>query len=201
MQVFINNARLSFPDLFRAKAFEEGSTPKFGCDLIVVPETQVLAVTADGTKKKTTMDKVLAAVAKEAWGDKGGKMLASLESKQKCLRDGDTRTNNDGDTYEGYEGCEYITAKNTRKPTVVDRDRTPLTEEDPRPYSGCFVNAKIDVYPNTKAKTRGIFAALMGVQFAKDGDALGGGGVASAEDFDELDDDFDDSDDSDDDLL
>jgi len=187
MIVFIRNARLSFPDLWHAKAFEEGSTPKFGADIIIEPDTEVLAVASDGAKKTTTLEKVMAAVAKDAWQEKGAAMLKNFENKQKCYREGGKRTNGEGDVYDGYEDRMYITAKNTVRPTVVDQRRNPLSEEHGTPYSGCYITAKIDVYANTKPKTRGIFAQLLGLQFVKDGDPFSGGAVASADDFDEID--------------
>jgi len=147
----------------------------------------VLAVTADGTKKATTMEKVLSAVAKDAWKENGDKMLARFDSSQKCYRDGENRLNKDGEVYDGYAGMMYVTAKNKSKPTIIDQRRELLTEADNKPYSGCYVNAKIEVYANTNAETRGVFATLLGVQFVRDGDRFGGGGVADAEDFDEID--------------
>lgn len=186
MIVFLQNARLSFPDLWEAKAMEANQTPRFGADFIIGDDTKVLAVGNDGGKSETTMAKVLLAVANETWKSKGDKMLKALEPSKKCLRDGDARTTKEGDAYEGYEGRYYVTAKNKTRPTIIDRDRTPLTAEDGKPYSGCYVNAKIDVYGLADPKRKGVHAALLGVQFAKDGDAFGGGQVASADDFDEL---------------
>lgn len=186
MQVFLNNVRISFPDLFVPKALEQGQTPKYGADFIITDDTQVLAVKADGTKVKTTMDKVLEAVANEAWDENGAKMLKALEPSKKCYRDGDTKMNRGGEIYDGYEGTHYVAAKNKARPTVIDRDRTPLTEDDGKPYSGCYVNVKIDVYAMTDMKRKGVFASLLGVQFVKDGDAFSGGAVAGADEFDDI---------------
>lgn len=186
MQVFLQNARLSFPDLFVPTAIEANQKPKYGGDFIITDETTVLAVKADGTKVKTTMDKVMLKVANDAWDGNGEEMLDDLERSKKCYRDGNKNKSKAGEVYDGYEGHWYVTAKNAARPTVIDKDRTPLTEDDGRPYSGCYVNAKIDVYAMTDAKRRGVFASLLGVQFAKDGDAFSGGAVAGADEFDDI---------------
>lgn len=197
MKVHLQNVRMSFPDLWEATAINDGK-PKFGADLIIQPDSKILAVKEDGTKVKTTMDKVMAAVAKQGWKGKGGAVLAKLEASKKCYRDGDLRTNNSEEVYEGYEGLMYITAKNATRPRILDRDKSQLTEADGKPYSGCFVNAIIDVYPMTPTDKKGIFASLLGIQFVADGDAFGSSSVASEDEFDELDDDELDDDDDDD---
>lgn len=185
MIVFLQNARLSFPDLWEPSAIQ-GGKPKFGGDFILQDDTQVLVVKEDGKKVKGTLDKVMEAVAKDQWKDKGMKVLDGLEASKKCYRDGDLKTNAAEEVYEGYEGRMYITAKNATRPTILDRNKSPLTESDGRPYSGCYVNAKIDVYAMPKGEKKGIFASLLGLQFVKDGDSFSGGAVASVDDFDEV---------------
>jgi hypothetical protein len=70
---------------------------------------------------------------------------------------------------------------------VVDRDRTPLTASDGKPYAGCFVNAVVELWAQDNQYGKRINASLGGVQFAADGDAFGGGGVRTeADDFDDL---------------
>jgi len=202
MKVHLLNVRLSFPDIWEAAAIKDGK-PKFGADLIIHPDSKVLAVKENGAKVETTMEKVMSAVAKTGWKEKGERVLKGLEPSKKCYREGDRRVNDAEEVYEGYEGLMYVTAKNASRPRILDRDKTPLTEADGRPYSGCFVNAIIDVYPMKDAERKGVFATLMGVQFVKDGDNFGGGSVASEDEFDDIgeDDDDDGLDDDDDDLT
>jgi hypothetical protein len=186
MKVHLLNARISFAQgLWEKSAINDGK-PKYGADFILAEGSSVMVVKEDGSKVKTTMDKVMSAVAKQIWQDKGEKVLAALEPSKKCYRDGDLRVNDAGDVYEGYEGAMYVTAKNPSKPTVIDRSRQPLTEEDGKPYSGCYVNAIIDVYAMKQGEKKGVFATLTGVQFVKDGDAFSGGRAADADEFEEL---------------
>lgn len=186
MEVKITNARISFAHgLFKATAMEEGQTPKFGADFILQDGAKVFKKTDAGWVEAPIKD-IMLAVANEAWKGKGAEMLGDLEASKKCYRNGDKRRNKAGDTYEGYEGCWYVTAKNATRPTVVDRNRNPVQESDGVVYSGCYVNVIFDLYAVTDPKRKGVFAGLKGVQFAKDGDAFAGGSVAKADAFDDL---------------
>ncbi|MFO6426399.1 ssDNA-binding protein [Escherichia coli] len=56
------------------------------------------------------------------------------------------------------------------------------------PYAGCYVNAWccISGHRTIIFGKRGLNASLGGVQFLRDGSAFAGGGVASADDFDDI---------------
>lgn len=184
MKVKLVNARLSYPNLFEPTAFENGE-PKFGGDFIIEPTTQVYADFGKGMVKTTAAD-VWLAVADEGWKGKGKTILDTLEGSKKSLRDGDKKLTKAGDPVDAYVGHWYITAKNKTRPLVLDRDKSPLTAADGKPYSGCYVNATIDVFANTKPAVKGVFASLKGVQFAKDGASFGGGSASTPDEFDEL---------------
>lgn len=185
MKLHLNNVRVSFANgLYKASAMEAGQQEKFGADFILQPDSVVLRVNADGTKTKTTLKDAELAVATEAWKANGAKVLASLEASKKAIRDGSKRVNKAGDVYEGYEGNTYVTAKSATRPLLVDQHRQPVAEEDGAIYSGCYVNAIVELYANTQPTKKGVFAGLKGVQFVKDGDAFGGGAPAAATEFD-----------------
>ena len=185
MKLHLNNVRVSFANgLYKASAMEAGQQEKFGADFILQPDSVVLRVNADGTKTKTTLKDAELAVANDAWKANGAKILASLEASKKSIRDGSKRVNKAGDVYEGYDGNTYVTAKSPTRPLLVDQQRQPVTEEDGTIYSGCYVNAIIELYANTQPTKKGVFAGLKGVQFVKDGDAFGGGAPAAASEFD-----------------
>lgn len=185
MKLHLNNVRVSFANgLYKATALEAGQQEKFGADFILQPDSVVLRVNADGTKTKTTLKDAELAVAAEAWKANGAKILATLEGSKKAIRNGDLRTNKAGEVYEGYEGRTYVTAKTATRPLLVNANRQPVTEEDGTIYSGCYVNAIIELYANTQPTKKGVFAGLKGVQFVRDGDAFGGGAPAAANEFD-----------------
>ena len=94
--------------------------------------------------------------------------------------------------YDGYEGQWSIKASSTRRPTVIDRDKTPLTEDDEKIYAGCYVNAIVDFWVQDNEFGKRVNANLFGIQFVKDGEEFGAGSVDVTDDFAELsEDDFD----------
>lgn len=187
LELRLDNARIAFAHgLFKKSAFEEGQIEKYGCDLILGPYTKVLKL-VDGKWVPTTIAAAQGEVCIEAF--KGDKAKAKawfddLEKNQKSVRDGNRRKNKSGEVYAGYEDNQYVTAKNTTRPTTLNTDTTPVTEEDGVIYSGCYVNARIGLYANTDPKRKGVFASLGGVQFRAIGDAFGGARVAQASEFD-----------------
>lgn len=125
--------------------------------------------------KKAIMDEMMA-----KFGAKAAAVLKLAEGGQKsCLRDGD---NNEG---EGFEGNMYIAANSETRPSVFDGMRNPVTSDDGIVYSGCYVNASIDVYAFDNV-SKGNSAGLRGVQFLRKGDAFGGGAPADESEFDEI---------------
>ena len=124
--------------------------------------------------------KAIAGEMEAKFGAKWQAVLKAAEAGQKsCLRDGNTK---DG---EGFEDNWFISANSETRPTVFDRNRAPVTADDGIVYSGCYVNASIDIYAfNNVAK--GNSAGLRGVQFLRKGDAFGAGAPADESEFDEL---------------
>jgi hypothetical protein len=172
MKVKLTNVRLAFPDLFEAKQFDGEGDFKFSATFLI-PKS------APANKE---IEAAILKVAKDKWGAKAESILASIKGNNQKYgyRDGVEKPE-----YDGYEGCMYIRASNKARPLVLDRDKSPLTAADGRPYSGCYVNATITIFAYEN-KGKGISASLGGIQFFKDGDAFAGGAVASEDDFDEV---------------
>lgn len=194
IKVRLQNVRLAFAQqLFVPSSVEEGKDPKYGCDSLLVPGHTVVKAVVEGsgenakTKWVTSdMKSILLEVANDAMKGKGQAWLDALENSKRCYRDGSLRVTKSGDQYEGYEGIWYVAAKNKARPLIVDVNKTPLTQADGKPYSGCYANVLIEVYAITDPKRKGVHASIKGVQFVKDGDAFGGGAPASPDEFDEL---------------
>lgn len=127
------------------------------------------------------------AVAKEKWKAKGAGIIDSVwgNRNKMCWLEEDY-VNDDGDTPEGMEGMYLLTAVNDVAPGIYDRDRTELTKRDGRPYGGCYVVAKVDIWAQQNTHGKAIRAQLNGVQFLRDGDAWGGGKKSKADDFEDL---------------
>lgn len=171
IEVKLNNVRLSFESVFKKKRFgEDDANPKYAATFLM-----------DKRKQRDLIDSCWDAIddAKYAeWGDK----QPSIREDKLALRDGDD------ESYDGYEGCMFVAARSDRRPKVFDRDKTPLTEEDGRIYSGCYVNAVVRFWPQNNKWGKRINASLEGVQFVRDGDAFGPPPL-SDDAFDELPDD------------
>ena len=174
-QVKLSNVRLSYNDLFQAKEFKAGDgKPRYSATFLVEP----------GSEADKAIRAAIRQAAKDTYLDKAEKTLKSFEGNnmRMCYLDGEAK-----DEIEGYAGNWYLASHASARPTVVDRDRTPLNQADGKPYSGCYVNAIIDIYGQTGDK-QGIRAGLKGVQFFKDGAPFGGGAPARVDDFDAFDD-------------
>lgn len=169
-KITLKNVRLSFPSLFQ-KAVFNGTETKFEATFLLNKEEQ-----AD------TIKQIKDAIADMLKNDLKG---AKLGADKICLRDGDDTS------YDGYEGCYSIKASNSKRPLVIDRDKTPLAENDGKPYSGCYVNGIIELWPQNNEYGKRINANLLGVQFYADGDAFASGAAASMDDFDSFNDESD----------
>ena len=162
----IPNARLSFPSLFEKAEFN-GVVGKYEATLLF-PKTD--------TK---TYEAVKAAI---DTCKKDNKVKAP--SDKLFLKDGDEFE------YDGYADHWVIKASNNKRPTVINRDKTPLVADDEVVYAGCVVNAIIEPWAQSNSYGKRINSNLLGIQFVKDGEPFGDGGkTASADDFDEIEDD------------
>lgn len=173
MKIKLQNVRLSFPGLFKAEPFQPGDEPKFKATFLI----------EKGSDNDKAVQKAISETAALKWtGGKSAKIVDSIRgnSNRFAYQDGDTKT------YDGYEGMMALTAKNTKRPLVIDRDRSPVDEADGIVYAGCYVNASVEVFCYDKPG-QGVSFSLGGVQFVKKGDAFGGGAPAKEDDFDALD--------------
>lgn len=173
MKMMLPNVRLAFPALWVAQRVNGEGEPAFSAALLLEPNHPSLK----------ELDKAFVAVAKEKWGAKADAVLKAMRSTDKlCLHDGDTKSN-----YDGFPGNMFVSSRSKVRPLVIDRDRTPLAQEDGRPYSGCYVNAQIELWAQDNKFGKRINAQLRGIQFFRDGDAFAGGGTsADADEFGDL---------------
>lgn len=188
MKVNLNNVRLTFPQLFDAKQVNGQGDPKFSAAFLIPRDHPQLGAVKEA----------IAEAAKAKWGespettkDKDGKsvvmpkyqvMLKALSASDKlALHDGDAKSD-----YDGYAGNLFVNASNKIRPLVIGQQREPLTAADGKPYSGCYVNAIVEFWPQDNQFGKRVNASLLGVQFVKDGERLAGGGVASQDDFEPI---------------
>ena len=158
----IASARLSFPSLFRMAEFAGESTGKYEATFIL-----------DKEQHKDVIEQL------KAESDR----LQKEELKSKLPSDKIALKNGDDLARPEFEGKMTIKASTKKRPLVIDRDKTPLTEDDNRVYAGCYVNAIINLWAQSNSYGKRVNASLEGVQFASDGEPFGAGGV-SVDEFD-----------------
>lgn len=168
----LNNVRLSFPKLFKARAFKEDQEPRFEAAFLLDPSNK------DHAKTIKLIKDTANALLVEHFGKtvpKGIKTCFGLSDET-------------DKEYDGYEGMFWITSSNRQRPVVVNRDRTPLTEADGVIYAGCYVNANITLWVQDNQYGKRINANLRSVQFVRDGEAFGVEPVDAEEEFEPLED-------------
>ena len=172
MKIKLSNVRLAFPSLFEAKTFKGEGKPAFSASFLIPKNDPLIA----------TINAAIEQVAKDKWGAKAEANLKIMRTADKtALHNGDLKAD-----FEGFEGNMYVSSRNPLRPLVLDANKTPLTEKDGKPYAGCFVNASIELWPQDNDFGKRINATLTGIQFARDGESFTGGGIASADDFDDV---------------
>lgn len=170
--MIVNNLRISFPDLFTARPQSEGGEPKFACTFLVEA----------GSQLEKDIEAEILRVAEAKWPGKGAQVIKSIagNNMRYCFRPEGEKE------YSGYEGHRFFKATNKQRPTVIDRNKAPLTQADGKPYSGCYCNGSVNFFAYENNGAKGIACNLKGIQFFKDGDAFAGGGIASPDEFDDL---------------
>lgn len=160
--------RLSYPNLFTPKAGPEGGKAAYSATFLLNKKTNAEDIAA--------IKAAIEAAKKAQWGTK------PVTLKGTCLRDGIEK-----DDTDGYgEEVMFISARNERRPGVVDKSLQPLTEADGKPYAGCYVYATIRVWAQDNKFGKRINASLRNVQFVKDGEPFGEKVVSPENDFEEI---------------
>lgn len=130
------------------------------------------------------------AVANEEWGKDAEKFIAIAKKKDGgknwVLKDGSQKE------YDGFPGNFYINPNSKTRPTVLNRDGTPLTASDGVIYSGCYVDLIVEVYAFAHpVGGKGVSSEFKGLRFRKHGDAFSGGAPVTANEFSAISDDAD----------
>lgn len=174
MKVKLSDVRLAFPVLFEPEQYQGKGSYRYSATFLIVP----------GSENDKRILEAIKTVAAEKFGKKADALVASWQNNAQklCYLDGNLKE------YDGFEGMKYLSShrrQEDRAPTVIDRNKSPLTAKDGRPYAGCYVFATVDVWAQV-GENQGVRCALQGVQFSKDGDAFSGSAPASPDEFDDL---------------
>lgn len=147
----IRDVRLSYPHLFKkwAKDGEDKEKAKFSAKFMLDKKTH-------GADIKALNEAIVALQNSELKG--------RIPNDKLCHRNGDDLGRED------YEGYWILAASESVRPTVVNKDKSPVTEEDDIVYAGCYVNVLIRLWAQNNKYGKRINANLVGVQFVRDGD-------------------------------
>lgn len=112
--------RVSFPDLFEAKSFQN-QAPKFSVQMLFPKNSDLTAI-----------KKAMAAAVKEKYGDKPPKL-------PNPFKDGNEKE------LDGYADHLILSASSKFKPDVVDQKGEPILAQNDL-YAGCYARAFITAY-------------------------------------------------------
>jgi len=152
-KIKIKNARLSFPNLFQTSCYGGEDTGKYDATFILDKKLHA--------KEIVDIEKGIANIVRDQLKGK------HPGADRTCLKDGDETER------EEQQGAYVIKASTKRRPLVLDRDKSPLTEEDNKIYAGCYVNGIITLWAQNNAYGRRINASLEGIQFSSHGEPFG----------------------------
>jgi hypothetical protein len=172
--IILKSVRVAFVKIFHAEEFKPGDgKPRYSITPLVEP----------GSENDKAIRAAIDAEGKATYGEKWAKIHATMQGQknQYCYLSGDTKD------YDGFAGMMALACHRRAadgRPIVIDRDKSPLTEEDGRPYSGCYCNVKVSIYCQ-KGENPGVRASFSVVQFARDGEAFSGS-KPSTDGFDDI---------------
>lgn len=187
-QKLIIPCRFSYAHVFEPRSMNEDSKKKYEASLII---------SKSDTETIRTVCKAIYEVAKS---DKGVRDLgqpnvdrikSNLEKAMKgdfsdlgkgkfmlAFKDGDEEHPED----PAYENSVFISARNQRKPGVVDKYGREITDPDEF-YSGCYGLAHIEFFSYNKDVNKGISASLENVMKKEEGERLSGDRIDPEEAF------------------
>lgn len=203
-EVVLKNVRLSYPHLDEAEASVANGPKKYSASLIIDPSTK------EGAEVLKDASAAFSAAcrAEKKWPeDKLKKIVEAIDDDRKALRDGNTITNDEGDTPAEYVDKWVVKAtrpEKQKRPLILDKRKNEIEPgDDQYPYAGCNVDAIVRFYTMTDKEKggNGVFCGLEAVRFRSDNDAFGNNRKVDTSKFDDFDDEDDDSDGDDDDLV
>jgi hypothetical protein len=155
-KVVTGKARLSYCNIFEARASQEGGDAKYSVS-VLIPKSDVATIAAINKAVQATID--------EGKASKFGGKIAGLKMP---LRDGDTEKDD-----EAYVGHWFFNASAKQKPVIVDINGNVILDSR-EVYSGCFGRVSVNFFAYNSNGSKGVAAGLNAVQKTADGESLGG---------------------------
>lgn len=157
-KVITGKVRLSYLQVFEARANEEGGVAKFSASLII-PKSDTVTL--------ANIRKAIAAATEVGKSSKFDGKIPTVNFKNP-LRDGDLERPDDAN----YANCYFVNASSTNRPQLVDSNLNPILDRDDL-YSGCYGRASVNFFPFNSKGNKGIACGLNSIQKLSDGEPLG----------------------------
>jgi len=181
--LMLKNKRLGFVNLAEPRSVGKDkngnpSAPSYGLRVIIDPKDPDVKAIKDAIKE----------VATTQWKDKAQTQLDMLAAKDKvAFLEREYRSASTGEVHKGFEGSFSLNASagQNKQPKCFDEFGQELDNEGIKRklYSGAYGHVKVEIYPLLRDDGNRINCGVMGVMFAGDGEAFGGGTVTTADDF------------------
>ena len=167
--ILLKDLRFSYPHVFIAKAQVDKKTGKLGA-----PKFSI-----QGLMPKTTHKPAKDLVKKVCDGILAEKKVGRIKDDAKFMKDGDLQAKDECDGMYVISASEQA----TRPPKVRGPDASPwnATDHAARIYGGCYGNILIRPWWQDNEYGKRINAGLVAVQFVRDGEPFGSGGVSDEE--------------------
>jgi len=156
--------RVSFPQVFEAKAAMEGGKEKYSLVMLF--------------DKKTTDITAIKELIKRTVAEKYPNKVDIPKGFSTPIKDGDEKT------YAGYQGAWTCTASSQYAPGVLDECKVPIINQKDF-YAGCYAIATINAYCWSYMGKAGVSLGLQNIMKVRDGESLAGGSSAES-DFDSI---------------
>lgn len=165
--------RASYAHVFKPAAIHKDKPDEKKYSIVLmVPKSNAALVKLVLKAEKEALE-----AGKEKWGGK----LPPASKMKMAVKDGDEDI--DLDKNPEYADHYIFTAKSERKPTVIDAQNEPLTDDEDF-YSGCMTEASVKFFAyNHPVGGKGITVQLNSLRKIKDGKRLGAEVASADEDF------------------
>ena len=149
----LNEVILSYPHLDEPWGLNPSDEKKYSAVFLMPVDTH-----RDAIKQ---LHATITALAMETFKTK-------LPADKLCLRDGNLTEKQE------QKGRWYVSARESVKPKVVDRQARPVPPGSQLIYAGCIVNGYIRLWTQSNQWGKRVNANLLGVQFVADGERIAG---------------------------
>lgn len=189
----LENVRLSYPYLLTLRKREENGVVKLSHEAVLLYPKGPPLIGKTNAGQPLDVAAECARIATEHWGEKAAQMIKD-EIIKNPFKDGDTKdglNQKTGERNPGYASHKFIRVSSgkDRPPQCfggqLGADGKLVKLVDPAAlYPGCYVHAVVNAYTWENALGgRGISFGVNMVQFAKDGERIGGTGGPNPDAF------------------